>query len=134
LLSRGLHYLEALQPYAAQDAALANELIAAYQRVGALAETKYHDLVLAAFEDADHIRGAVVQFRRTRRSPPHLQSPVPGLPLPLFERLLRRPISHPAAAEVAQPVAAPPVDPAALDEARSRMADVSAKAAAAEDY
>src|SRR5262249_15490671 len=52
LLSRGLQYLDALQPYAAQDPALANELAAAYRRLGALAETKYHDVALSAFQDA----------------------------------------------------------------------------------
>jgi serine/threonine protein kinase len=136
LLSRGLHYLEALQPYAAQDAALANELIAAYQRVGALAEAKYHDLALAAFEDADHIRGAGVAV--PAYAPPQPATAAsPGSRTPTAAVRVAAPpagLSPAAVAEAAQPAAAPPVDPAALDEARSRLADVSAKAAAADDY
>ncbi|HXK02198.1 MAG TPA: protein kinase [Verrucomicrobiae bacterium] len=129
LLNRGLQALDALRPYAAQDPALARELVAAYQALGSLSASSSPALSMAAAQSAAAL-SAAPQPVDSAPPPPHpivRTQPRPALPSPPVADA-----AQPPAASAIQPEA-PPVDPAEQEKLASRLADVTARSAAVED-
>lgn len=133
LLRRSLAYLDALQSLAPQDAELVSELVTTYRALGSVAQPAYPDIAQAAFQGADATLAAAAPPApqtvrpRTGRQP---ASTEPAAAQADWRRLTLPDSATPSAQETPQSA---PADPGGLKELRSRMGDVTAKAASADD-
>ncbi|HTS66356.1 MAG TPA: protein kinase [Candidatus Acidoferrales bacterium] len=128
LLNRGLQALDALGPYAAHDPALARELVAAYQALAALSASSNPALSMAAAQNAAALSAP---------PEPGDSAPPPTHPVAHAQPRPPRP-SVPAADSQAPAVPAiqpetPPAGQAEQEKLAAHLADVTAKAAGAED-
>ncbi len=149
LLQRGVNYLDKVQPLAAGDPALANEVAAAWKQVGTIYQPVNPQLSVMAFDNAANVGkatgNAVSPGVNNNAAPgkPDLNSgrtPVPQPETPLAAvRQSRAPVFTPVPDQQEPPPPIRPVEnprpspnPAALGEFKMRFASVSAKSQTAD--
>jgi hypothetical protein len=134
LLHRGMKYLDKVQPYAARDPKLANEVAAAWKQVGIIFQPIDRKTALMAFNNAVVIlNGSPIKDESqpppvvNKDSPAQRRLPATGS-APLPHPFPPAPPALPAMASSA----APAVDPTAYEEFMTQLASAEAKSQVAE--